>query len=97
MLSLTFDNESDLICNTSGKTGLSFALSTVNGIFKHAYSVVKYLQSRRFLFVYEAYFLLLQIWHCFSIRQTFYPDTENLIKLVICVGSFLGDYLEFSR
>lgn len=27
----------------------------------------------------------------------FYPDTENLIKLVLCMGSFFGGYLEFFR
>lgn len=50
MLSLTFDSESNLVCSTSGKAGFIFAPSTVNGAFKHAYHVVKYLLSRIFLF-----------------------------------------------
>lgn len=39
MLSLTFDNESNLICNTSGKTRFTFATSTGKRILKHAYRV----------------------------------------------------------
>lgn len=43
MLSLTFDTESNLICNSSGKTEFTFATRAVSGIFKHAYHVMKYL------------------------------------------------------